>query len=353
MFKLNPLDFQIVKKLTGSAPSGNAGDLPVKSIEYAKLDFDAMSDYISKKTLYEQLIAEEKALKEKELNVKMMYATEWIDPTDKWYYQVQQTENVKDKTRTILVYRKSTRTSTTQEEVGKHTVYLHSDMSADDITDACMQGAKKIVEDFKVVEKDKLNKLAMQQAMQELAIAQQMQQMKAMQNANGYGTGIGGILGGLAGSVPSPISDPMYKPAPNTQQLASINAYYNKEFLSNLKANISFKGSSGSTYNPSGGQSSEVEPDFDEAVSDEQKLVQKMAVMSDCNVVVQQKMSGTWPRKTISRLFCSKCKAAVPCDSEWITRGMYGQPEIIEFCTSHKHGAEVKVAPVGRKFRDV
>ena len=137
--------------------------------------------------------------------------------------------------------------------------------------------------------------------------------------------------------------------------IGSTVSYYNKKFIENLKGQTTLVGA-GSFLSPAPSKPAP-EPVFDNTsvVQAEQKFLQRIGMASNCNVSVQSKVLGTWPKRTLYRLLCDQCSASVPVnDSIIITTQQHNHPIIAEFCKAHRHDSEAPACAVteGRKFRD-
>lgn len=139
-----------------------------------------------------------------------------------------------------------------------------------------------------------------------------------------------------------------------------VKNYYDKQFINNPKAQIpvsSFSKTKPFNYAPASNisQGLKKKPATDDAWDDETentqlKFLQKIGMMSNLNVSPQSRITrSTGARRTIHRLLCDKCKAAIPAEANWIDGYKADQPEIVEFCKAHRH-VEAKEEE-GRKFR--
>lgn len=124
------------------------------------------------------------------------------------------------------------------------------------------------------------------------------------------------------------------------------DVFFTKQFLANLKAQTAF-----SKANPSQ-ISAPSDDDFKDTISDEQKFIQRVGVMSNCNVSIQGKRMALG--STIYRMKCDKCAEARPVEPSVVRTNNASDPALVAFCTAHRHIVESPSAKTeGRRFREI
>lgn len=149
----------------------------------------------------------------------------------------------------------------------------------------------------------------------------------------------------------------MYKPlGPTEAAVQSVQevqkAYYDKAFINNLKKQTPTKMWDKKTQG--GTTVFKPKPVVDDSWDDETentqlKFLQKIGILSNANVSPQSRVMRSLGGLMQHRLLCDKCKESIPAEEEWITGFRSDQPEIVKFCKDHRHIAEK--AEEGRKFR--
>lgn len=139
-----------------------------------------------------------------------------------------------------------------------------------------------------------------------------------------------------------------------------LENFYNGKFLETLKSKTPIIATIGQYADYSGTPFGDDDDDEDEVYSnssgagDNQKFLQRIGMMSNCNVTLQGKFMGS-TRSTIYRLVCDQCKGTEPIEStDAVVQQNHNHPEIVNFCKLHQHLIEAAPSSVavGRRFRD-
>lgn len=150
--------------------------------------------------------------------------------------------------------------------------------------------------------------------------------------------------------------------------LGKTSIFYGMKFAQNLKAQMPLIASKIMPL-PSAAEivlmnKKETKDDFvpSVAVQDEQKFIQRIGMMSNCNVSIQSKKLGgsmgyaSWNTgRQAYRMICDHCKVAQSLDDPKLVEGrQHDNPIIANFCKDHRHLVEAPVSNTagGRKFRD-